>query len=58
VPGIPIADDQNKGMYFVVNSGAVMLRSPTVAGGEVEVAPSIAMFASFEARERPPEDRS
>jgi hypothetical protein len=53
VAGIPIADDLDKGTYFVASSGAVMLRSPNVPGGETEVATSITSFASFEARDRP-----
>lgn len=54
VAGIPIAGDLDKGTYFVAISGAVMLCSPNVAGGEAEVAPSITSFAGFEARDRPP----
>lgn len=54
VAGIPIADDLDKGTYFVTDTGAVMLHSPDVAGGVVEVAPSIAAFGRFEVSERPP----
>lgn len=58
VAGIPIADDLNKGLYFVARSGAVFLRSPNVAGGEAEVAPSIRALASFEVRDKPPSVQS
>jgi hypothetical protein len=49
--GIPIADDMAKGTYVVVPNGAVLLRSPNVAGGEIQVARSTAVFVNFEARE-------
>ena len=54
VRGIPIADDMDKGMYFVAKTGAVMLASPNIPGRETEVAPDITSFARFEAREHPP----
>jgi hypothetical protein len=56
LPGIPIADDMSKGTYFVAKSGAVMLDSPNVRGRRVEVAPSVAAFATFEPTDIPPEE--
>ena len=49
--GIPIADDLGKGTYFVTPTGSVMLRSPGVPDGEIEVAPTLRAFGSFEPRE-------
>ena len=51
VPGIPIAVDGERGQYYVSQTGAVLLRSPDKAGGDVEVASTIAAFATFEKRE-------
>jgi hypothetical protein len=51
VPGIPIASDMDKGTYFVDESGAVLLASPDVPGGRVQVAPTVRAFAAFEPRE-------
>ena len=56
VPGIPIASDGEKGVYYVGTSGAVMLDSPNVRGRRVQVAPSVGAFASFEVRAEPPEE--
>jgi hypothetical protein len=56
VPGVPLADDLDKGVYFVSASGSVMLASPNVDGGKVLVAPSVEEFAMFEAREFPESD--
>jgi hypothetical protein len=49
--GIPIAGDLDKGVYVVTRSGAVVLRSPNVPGGEVAVARSADDLRSFEPRE-------
>ena len=51
VDGIPIADDLDKGMYYVTRSGAVRLRSPDVPSNDVEVAPSVMTLLSFERRD-------
>jgi hypothetical protein len=51
VPGVPLADDIDKGVYFVASSGSVLLASPNVSGGQVLVAPGVEAFAAFEARE-------
>jgi hypothetical protein len=51
VSGVPIADDLDKGVYFVDASGAVMLASPNVPGRRVLVAASIRAFSMFQARE-------
>jgi len=48
VDGIPIADDLDKGMYYVTRSGAVRLRSPDVPSKDVEVAPSVRALLGFE----------
>lgn len=47
VAGIPIATDMGKGTYFVDSSGAVLLKSPDIASGQMVVAPSIARFSGF-----------
>jgi hypothetical protein len=49
--GIPIAEDMDKGCYVVLASGAVVLRSPTVPDGEVDVADSVTDLRGFVARE-------
>lgn len=51
VSGIPIADDLDKGVYFVERSGAVILFSPDLPQRHRPVAPDIGTFASFEAAE-------
>jgi hypothetical protein len=48
VDGIPIADDLDKGMYYVTKSGAVRLRSPDVVSGDVHVASSITSLLGLE----------
>lgn len=45
--GIPIADDMNKGTYFVQSDGTIGLRSPNVAGGFARVARSIEELQNF-----------
>ena len=54
VDGIPIADDMDKGMYYVTGSGAVRLRSPNVLANDVEVAPTIGSLLDFELRDEWP----
>jgi hypothetical protein len=56
VPGIPIADDMDKGTYFVGGDGRVMLRSPNIPGREIEVAPDITSFSNFERADNPQND--
>lgn len=46
--GLPIADDLNKGTYFVNADGSIDLWSPNVPGGRVRVAESIERLAEFE----------
>jgi hypothetical protein len=48
--GIPIADDGLGGVYVVLRSGAVVLRSPEAPGGAAVVAQSVRDLWSFEAR--------
>jgi hypothetical protein len=48
--GIPIAEDMDKGCYVVLAGGAVVLSSPTVPDGEVEVADSVTDLRGFVAR--------
>ena len=55
VNGIPIADDLDGGVYFVATDGRVMLSSRNVPGREVEVAPSVTVFANFEKTNNPQE---
>jgi hypothetical protein len=50
VPGVPIADDMDKGVYFVNEAGAVLLASPNVAGRRLRVAATLQAFSTFEAR--------
>lgn len=54
VDGIPIADDMDKGTYYVTNRGAVRLWSPDVPANDVEVAPTISSFLGFERRDEWP----
>jgi len=51
VPGVPIAADLNKGMYFLTRSGEIVLASPNVSGGQRLVAGSIRAFRAFTPRE-------
>ena len=51
--GAPIADDMDKGVYFVDASGAVVLVSPNVPGNRVVVAPTVRAFAALQARDIP-----
>jgi hypothetical protein len=51
VPGIPIADDMDKGTYFVDNTGAVVLCSPNIKESKALVALTVREFMAFEARE-------
>jgi len=46
--GIPIADDLDKGVYFVTRDGRIMFRPPGCATSEVEVAPSATALSRFE----------
>jgi hypothetical protein len=48
---IPIAWDMDKGVYVVTPNGAVVLRSPDVAEGEVRVADNPTQLLSFQAAE-------
>ena len=57
VDGIPIADDLDKGMYYVTSGGAVRLRSPNVASGEVHVSPDVTSLLRLEFHERWPGDK-
>jgi hypothetical protein len=45
--GLPLADDLNKGMYFLQEDGSIELWSPNVDGGHVKVAQSIDELSSF-----------
>jgi hypothetical protein len=45
--GIPIADDLDKGVYYVDESGAVILSSPDSPQRHRRVAPDVATFAGF-----------
>ncbi len=45
--GLPFADDADKGVYVLFPSGAIVLRSPNVAGGQVPVVSSAAEFATL-----------
>lgn len=49
--GIPVASDLDKGSYVVLASGAVVLRSVDLPGGEVFVAASASELAAFTARD-------
>jgi hypothetical protein len=44
---LPIADDQDKGVYYVTRDGKVMLASPNLPGGSLLVASSIEAFGRF-----------
>jgi len=55
VDGIPIADDLDKGMYYVTRDGSVRLRSPDVRSGDVEVAPTVGALLGVERRDEWPE---
>jgi hypothetical protein len=44
VPGVPIADDGDKGIYYVARNGAVRLASPNVPGRDILVTASAADF--------------
>ncbi len=46
--GIPIADDMDKGVYFVTPDGKVMFRPPGRGAADIEVAPSAAALSRFE----------
>ena len=46
--GIPIADDRNKGVYFVPRDGRIMFRPAGHKPDEAEVAPSAEALARFE----------
>jgi hypothetical protein len=48
VSGIPIADDLDKGVYYVSQDGTVLLDAPNRKDRRVVVAPNIAAFAHFE----------
>ena len=58
VDGIPIADDLDKGMYYITKSGAVRLWSPNVPWNDVEVAPNITVLLGFERHSKWPEAMS
>lgn len=47
--GIPIADDMDKGVYFVARDGRVMFRPAGRKPDETEVAPSAEVLSRFEA---------
>ena len=47
VAGIPIAIDQDKGVYYIAADGSVHLQSPNVVNRDVPVAPSIAALRTF-----------
>ena len=49
--GIPIADDMDKGVYFVTREGRIMFRPPGRNPEEMEVAPSAEAFSRFEVAE-------
>jgi hypothetical protein len=51
VPGLPIAGDMNKGVYFIDPAGQVELWSPNVPGGRALVANSIDELARFRVAE-------
>jgi hypothetical protein len=55
---IPIAWDMDKGVYLVTSTGAVVLRSPDVPGGEVPVAKSATQLLSFHAEDIAEESES
>ena len=43
-PGVPIADDGDKGVYYLTSSGTVRLQSPNLDEGDTLVAENIATF--------------
>jgi hypothetical protein len=49
--GIPIADDLNKGVYFVTPGGKIMFRPPGRDARSIEVAPSATALSRFEVLE-------
>jgi hypothetical protein len=49
--GIPIADDMNKGVYFVNRDGRIMFRPPGRKRAETEVALSAEALSHFEVAE-------
>ena len=46
--GIPIADDMDKGVYFVTRDGRIMFRPAGRKPDEIEVAPSAEALSRFE----------
>jgi len=57
VDGIPIADDLDKGVYYMTRDGTIRLRSPNTPLGDVEVARTIAEFARFATRSNWPDSQ-
>jgi hypothetical protein len=51
VPGVPIADNLDKGVYYIDREGAIILASPELSNGAVRVASSVHEFGRFVARE-------
>jgi len=50
VTGVPLADDLDKGVYFLTKSGEILLASPTVPDGKRLVAGSVGAFRIFTPR--------
>jgi hypothetical protein len=51
--GIPIADDMDKGVYFVTRDGRIMFRPAGRKPDETEVAPSAEALSRFEVADEP-----